>query len=95
MYTAWRYQREFIPKLWACGIGRNAKTKEDIYNSLSVELLCDFVYAMMVEGRNEQERREFDDALDEAGDEGMSAHDKRLEYIAAMQRRGDVGGATQ
>ncbi len=78
--------------LWQAGQARRATTKEEVFNSLSVELLCDFVYAVMVEGRNDEERRDFDDALEEAGESGMSDRDKLRQKIGAMKARGDVGG---
>lgn len=80
--------------MWRAGIGRDATTKEEIFNSVSVELLCDFIYATIVSGLDDKKRDEFDESLEGAGMASLTAKERRKIYIEAMRARGDVGGAS-
>lgn len=49
------------------GYGTGCIDREELFNSLSVQLLCDYVYHIVTQNMDEKKRTEFDAALNECG----------------------------
>lgn len=60
-------------------------TRKDLFNSLSPEVLCDFVYVLFTKNMDENQKEEFDDLVfqpeDNASDE---ARERRRQIVMEL-----------
>lgn len=71
------------------GWGREAHSRQEVFNALTPQLLCDYVYDYMTRSMDSEQKEKFDDKLEEIAEEAQAAKDV---YARVMNEanRGEV-----
>lgn len=62
------HEREMSGSLISRGYGDGCANREELFNKIDVQLLCDYVYHITTQHMDEKKRVEFDSLLNECGD---------------------------
>ncbi len=68
------------------GWGRGAESREEVFNSFTPQLLCDYVYDYFTRPMDKEQKEKFDGQLEEIADEYQAANDVYSRVMHEAQR---------